>query len=74
MYEESDLGHDLSLDLRASGSVPGLLTAGELAPIWTGIKNPLYLTGRVAQTLPEAKTNERQHQELAVVLDLSWGT
>lgn len=28
----------------------------------------------MAQTLPEAKTNERQHRELAVVLDLSWGT
>lgn len=42
VLEVSDLGHGLILALRAPVSRPGMVSAGELESIWTGIKNSVF--------------------------------
>lgn len=77
MYEVFDPGHGLILAPRAPVSVPGRVLLENWSPSGMELIT-LHLTCRVVHThylcsLPEAKTNERQHQELAGVLELSWG-
>lgn len=46
VYEMSDPGREFILTSRASVSMSGWVSAGELAPIWTGIKNScMWLSG-----------------------------